>query len=349
MIISSTNIASKVFISISLYCSLVVGKSINSKLIIGLNKYSHDASCCIVNSADGNILFAQSKERLTHRKHDGGSVGDLVQYGLNYIGATVNDVDIVVSNNHHHRVLPYEKRLPFYEKLNYCPRDYLDPLNLFPGAKHLELSHHLAHAWSVMGTAPFNKGLILVMDGMGESFRAMLEDMKGIEDYSGDYMHDMRLIASQKDENFVGVPYSLSPSSGYREAETAYLFENMSLRPVFKRWSRERSPPELYNHGFENMESLGAVYSRISSHIFGDWNACGKVMGLAPWAGKKLEDTKGWYFNADKRLQKEGSREQPFDIGAEFHHSMSVMSGNPYDGSFEVRQLRLSDNLCFNV
>lgn len=41
------------------------------------------------------------------------------------------------------------------------------------------------------------------------------------------------------------------------------------------------SPPELYNHGFENMESMGAVYSRLSSHIFGDWNACGKVMGLA--------------------------------------------------------------------
>lgn len=32
------------------------------------------------------------------------------------------------------------------------------------------------------------------------------------------------------------------------------------------------------------MESVGAVYSRASSHIFGDWNACGKVMGLAPWA-----------------------------------------------------------------
>ena len=31
------------------------------------------------------------------------------------------------------------------------------------------------------------------------------------------------------------------------------------------------------------MESIGALYSRASSHIFGDWNACGKVMGLAPW------------------------------------------------------------------
>ena len=38
------------------------------------------------------------------------------------------------------------------------------------------------------------------------------------------------------------------------------------------------------------MESVGAVYSRASSHIFGDWNACGKVMGLAPWACYEWEE-----------------------------------------------------------
>lgn len=44
-------------------------------------------------------------------------------------------------------------------------------------------------------------------------------------------------------------------------------------QPVFKRFTEENTPPTLYNHGFENMDSLGAVYSRASSHIFGDWNA----------------------------------------------------------------------------
>lgn len=38
------------------------------------------------------------------------------------------------------------------------------------------------------------------------------------------------------------------------------------------------------------MDSVGALYSRASSHIFGDWNACGKVMGLAPWIGSSWED-----------------------------------------------------------
>jgi predicted NodU family carbamoyl transferase len=43
-------------------------------------------------------------------------------------------------------------------------------------------------------------------------------------------------------------------------------------------------------HGFENMDSVGALYSRASSHIFGDWNACGKVMGLAPWMGSSWKN-----------------------------------------------------------
>jgi carbamoyltransferase len=31
------------------------------------------------------------------------------------------------------------------------------------------------------------------------------------------------------------------------------------------------------------MPGLGAVYSRVSSYIFSDWNKCGEVMGLAPY------------------------------------------------------------------
>src|SRR5947209_795834 len=31
------------------------------------------------------------------------------------------------------------------------------------------------------------------------------------------------------------------------------------------------------------MPGLGALYSRVSSYIFADWNKCGEVMGLAPY------------------------------------------------------------------
>ena len=94
------------------------------------------------------------------------------------------------------------------------------------------------------------------------------------------------------EDSFQCIPSDLKEQSqisyfDWREAESVYVFEKkentINLRPVFKRFTPENSPPALYNQGFENMDSVGALYSRASSHIFGDWNACGKVMGLAPW------------------------------------------------------------------
>lgn len=296
------------------------------RLILGLNKYSHDAAICVIDALEEKVLFSQAKERLSGRKHEGGAVGELVAYALRYLQAEESDVHTVVSNNHHFRVLPFERRVPWAVATNYVPADYADRLNLLPAARHLELSHHLAHAWSVAGSAPFPGGLVLVMDGMGESYRAMREDMSGVETTS-DYMHDLRLLKKLGADGFVGVPTVLQPSSGYREAESAYVFDGSSLRPVFKRWTRERSPSELFNHGFENMESLGAVYSRISAHLLGDWNACGKVMGLSSWAGKHRRDSEKWIFGEDTEI----------NLGFEFHHKYKLMTGNPFsENEFKV-------------
>lgn len=298
-----------------------------SDLIVGLNKYSHDASCCIIEASTGKILFSQAKERITRKKHDGGQTGDLVEYALEYLGASISDIAVVVSNNHHYRVLSFEKRLPFASALNYVPSDYLKESNLLPNAKHFELSHHLAHAYSVAGTCPFTDGLIVCMDGMGESYRAMMEDL-----YEGDgtsYMHDIRLLKSLPEGDltkFVGIPRSLVPGAGYREAESAYVIEGSprQIKPVFKRWSRERSPSELCNHGFENMESLGAVYSRVSSQILGDWNACGKIMGLAPWNGIKRQQLSDW-CKGNRNIKSDS-----ISIGEDFYHKIPTMSGNPF-------------------
>lgn len=146
------------------------------------------------------------------------------------------------------------------------------------------LSHHLAHAWSVIAQAPFDRGLVVVMDGMGELHSAM--SLAAAEGEMA-YHHDLQLADVDKAAGgFVQVPRSMDAARQYREAESAYVFSGRDVRKVFKRWVPHRSPPELYNHGFENLESVGALYSRVSSHIFGDWNACGKVMGLGPWASK---------------------------------------------------------------
>lgn len=157
----------------------------------------------------------------------------------------------------------------------------LEEENLLPAVSTHELSHHLAHVWSAIAQAPFERGVVVVMDGIGETLAAM-EKAHATGDEQ--YMHDLRLEAHPA---FVQVPSAAELADsleGYREAESAYVFEGRKVRRLFKRWIPQRSPSELYNHGFENLESLGALYSRVSSHIFGDWNACGKVMGLAAWA-----------------------------------------------------------------
>ncbi len=225
-------------------------------MILGLNKYTHSTSAALFEN-DGRLLFALSKERVTRKKHDGGDVAELVRYALESTKRKLSEIELVVQNNHLFDIAAYEKTLSFTEALHAAPPSSLDPHNLFPKAKKLEISHHLAHAWSVFPIAPFDRGLVVVMDGMGSP------------------------------ENLVGAGPRPARTLHRREGETVYRFDKNSLKTIYKRWIEERSPSFLYNYGFENMESLGAIYSRISSHIFGDWNACGKVMGLAAYGDAK--------------------------------------------------------------
>jgi len=231
-----------------------------------------------------------AKERFSRRKHDGGDVGDLVQEALSRLDVSLDEVARVVSNNHHFRVLPYEKspaQLRWSAALGHIDGGVGSEYNLLRDAQHFELSHHLAHVWSAVAQAPFDDGLVVVMDGMGETYSAM---NAAADSGEKNYMHDLKL---ESDDSWT-IPADIKAAAAkavndFREGESVYTFRRdrekntIRLTPVVKRWIEEQSPPTLYNHGFENMMSAGAVYSRVSSNIFGDWNACGKVMGLAPW------------------------------------------------------------------
>ena len=63
--------------------------------------------------------------------------------------------------------------------------------------------------------------------------------------------------------------------------ESYYRFKGTELEPLKKVWLEPRRG--LLSDEFFNMDGLGALYSRVSSYIFADWNKCGEVMGLAPY------------------------------------------------------------------
>src|SRR6185369_8363296 len=66
-----------------------------------------------------------------------------------------------------------------------------------------------------------------------------------------------------------------------RESESYYKFNGTKLeclKKVFMEPDRGFLSDEFYN-----MLGLGALYSRASTYVFGDWNKCGELMGLAPY------------------------------------------------------------------
>src|SRR6185437_10676870 len=66
-----------------------------------------------------------------------------------------------------------------------------------------------------------------------------------------------------------------------RESESYYKFEGCKLDTIKKVWLEPRRG--LLSDEFFNMDGVGALYSRVSSYIFADWNKCGEVMVLAPY------------------------------------------------------------------
>lgn len=321
----------------------------DTKLVIGLNKYTHDTSLCAADARTGKVLFGLAKERLGDRqKNSAGNVATLVEKCLECLDLDLDAVERVVVNNHHHRVLPLEEDLEhmrWESELNLNGGDesgYDDDENLLPNAQHLEVSHHLSHAYSTAAQAPFDSGLIVVMDGMGETYRTMMDGRED-ERYTSDFdlSDSIETIPINMDE------CAAKSRFDWREAETIYTFsksaEQIDIKPLFKRFQQERTPPTLFNHGFENMDSIGAVYSRASSHIFGDWNACGKVMGLAPWRVYSWENGDLRPAQHETPMFKGNLWEEGFQIDRSLLKGMPLIARNDpdlFDPVTMVRQRR---------
>jgi len=224
--------------------------------VLGINAYDHDVSACLLR--DGEIAYAIAKERITRRKHAAGFFQEAVDYVLAAEGITLEDVDLVVRNSY---VLPpdeLETRLLSIgvpeimdEKERQQARKH--PLHLSRSNKVLTISHHLAHAYSAFAMCPFDKGAIMVVDGVGN--------------YSSD----------------IGEPGQLTENVNplARESESYYAFDGTRIETLKKVWLEPTRG--MLSDEFYFMAGLGALYSRVSSYVFADWNKCGEVMGLAPY------------------------------------------------------------------
>jgi carbamoyltransferase len=224
--------------------------------VLGLNTYDHDVSACLLR--DGAIAYAIAKERITREKHASGFYREVVDYCLNAEGITLDDVDLIVRNCYILPVAEMEERLVYQDMPGFLP-EYeraaaaKHPLYLSRSDKVVQVSHHLAHAYSAFAASPFEQGSVMIVDGVG-SYRSDV-----VEPY----------------------PTADTATALARESESYYKFDGAEIECVKKVWMEPDRG--FLGDEFYNMPGLGALYSRASTYIFGDWNKCGELMGLAPY------------------------------------------------------------------
>jgi carbamoyltransferase len=224
--------------------------------VLGLNTYDHDVSACLLR--DGEIAYAIAKERITRDKHASGFYKEVIDYCLDAEGIALDDVDLVVRNCYILPVPEMEERLMYQDLPGFLP-DYeradarAHPWFRSNSDKVVTISHHLAHAYSAFAVSPYEDGVIMIVDGVG-SYR------------------------SDVNESF---PESDAATPLARESESYYRFSGTKLECLKKVWMEPDRG--FLSDEFYNMPGLGALYSRASTYVFGDWNKCGELMGLAPY------------------------------------------------------------------
>ncbi|MBS0169864.1 MAG: carbamoyltransferase [Nitrospira sp.] len=158
--------------------------------ILGISAFYHDSAACLVR--DGEIIAAAQEERFTRKKHDPGFPHKAIDYCLKEGNIVLNDVQHLVFYDK--PLVKFERLLETY--LAFAPRgiqSFLAAMPVWLKEKLLlksllqkeflihapDLSknslpqilfseHHESHAASAFFPSPYEKAVVLCMDGVGE-------------------------------------------------------------------------------------------------------------------------------------------------------------------------------------
>lgn len=158
--------------------------------ILGISAFYHDSAACLVR--DGEIVAAAQEERFTRKKHDPGFPFHAVTYCLKEGGVALNDLRYIVFYDkpliHFERLLEtylafapkglqsFVAAMPVWLKEKLFLRNLLKKefLALAPEMRKSDLptllfgEHHESHAASAFYPSPYDKAVVLCMDGVGE-------------------------------------------------------------------------------------------------------------------------------------------------------------------------------------
>jgi carbamoyltransferase len=235
---------------------------------------SHNGSAVLLK--DGIVCVAIEKERITRIKHDGGNDTDAIQYCLDAEGISLEDIDLVVQTANFE--IPDRNR--FHGK------------RLFAGTENpqlISISHHLAHAYSAVGTCQFDECVVMVIDGCGSPYQQCTDVSQGTL-----------------------FPQNITEKAGngmWCEKDSFYYFDGQKLITLLKdfspieKQSAERLKLPTTKH------SIGGFYAAISHYVFGNMDDVGKLMGLAPYGKDGLMNQEAFEWKAGSLLVREEWKE----------------------------------------
>lgn len=222
---------------------------------------SHDGSAVLLK--DGIVCVAIEKERITRVKHDGGNDTATIQYCLEAENITLDDVSLVVQS----------------ENFSIPPRDQFKGKRLFSEKSNPEIisiSHHLAHAYSAIGTSPFTECAVMVIDGCGSPLE--------------------QFLALNPEEKDTVPAHYLSANEMLCEKDSFYYYDGTELRTIYKDFSPMAETQNDHLKLPTTRHSIGGFYAAVSHYVFGNMDDVGKLMGLAPYGKTGVFEMEAFYF-----------------------------------------------------
>lgn len=224
---------------------------------IGLSKTIFNSAVCRMKNCEDVEIFLT--ERLLRKKASGAWPQAALQKMMANADFTEEqaslcenrDLDEPLANE-----IILNSRLPFVEFLK---QENLLAFSQLTNPKLPFMTHHLAHAYSAAFVSPFERSLILVIDGAGSR---------------------RKLFPESHSEYHLAKLGPANPEAA--EERTLYTFDQGRLICVDKRWQEFQRSEKHQDHYFS--EGLGSFYEKIAEYIFNSKRAAGKVMGLAPYA-----------------------------------------------------------------
>lgn len=153
------------------------------KNILGISALYHDSAACMV--VDGEIVAAAQEERFTRRKHDQSFPVNAINYCVKEAGIQNEHIDLVVYYDHPlytmdrfisnvmsagedaKELVERSFESVFGEKL-WIHKEVEWMLGKNANRRFLVCEHHVSHAASAFYPSPYEKAVILTLDGVGE-------------------------------------------------------------------------------------------------------------------------------------------------------------------------------------